>query len=103
MNWINLCIVGIIRENYTQHHTSLGTPQSGSYFDQTSGSVAAALSWQGRSQSDFTSLRGQGDLSSNSQLSSGFGILPHENVATSPVASTTTKHTTSSRYRHQLN
>lgn len=92
-----LNFVGIIRENYSQHHSSLSTPQSGSYFDQPSGSaVAAALGWQGRNQSDFSSLRSQSDLASNTQLPSAFGILPHENIATSPGV-TATKHTTSSR------
>lgn len=86
----------IIRENYTQHHSSISTPQTGSYFDQSSGSaVAAALGWQARGgQSDFT-LRNQGELNSNNQLPSAFGILPHENVASSP-APTPAKHSTSS-------
>lgn len=89
----------IIRENYTQHHSSISTPQSGSYFEQPSGSaVAAALGWQARSQSDFTALRSQGDLNSNNQLPSAFGILPHENVSSSPAPSTAavTKHSSSS-------
>lgn len=86
----------IIRENYTQHHSSISTPQTGSYFEQSSGSaVAAALGWQARSQSDFTALRSQGDLNSNNQLPSAFGILPHENVASSPAPSAT-KHSTTS-------
>lgn len=89
----------VIRENYTQHHSSISTPQSGSYFEQSSGSaVAAALSWQARGQSDFTTLRSQGDLNSNNQLPSAFGILPHENVSSSPAPAppTATKHSTSS-------
>lgn len=93
----------VIRENYTQHHSALSTPQSGSYFDQTSGSavasqLSAALGWQGRSQADFSSLRSQSDLSSNNQLPSAFGILPHENVPSSPGPSSTTPKTTSSVY-----
>lgn len=87
----------IIRENYTQHHSSISTPQTGSYFEQSSGSaVAAALGWQARGQSDFAALRGQGDLNSNNQLPSAFGILPHENVSSSPASSAATKHSTSS-------
>lgn len=88
----------IIRENYTQHHPSISTPQTGSYFDQSSGSVvAAALGWQARGQSDFTTLRNQGDLNSNNQLPSAFGILPHENVSSSPASTATaaTKHSSS--------
>lgn len=92
----------VIRENYTQHHSTLSTPQSGSYFDQTSGSavasqLSAALGWQGRGQADFSSLRSQSDLSSNNQLPSAFGILPHENVPSSPGPTTTAK-TSSSVY-----
>lgn len=89
----------VIRENYTQHHSSISTPQSGSYFEQSSGSaVAAALGWQARGQSDFTTLRSQGDLNSTNQLPSAFGILPHENVSSSPAPAppTATKHSTSS-------
>ncbi|XP_055310308.1 putative uncharacterized protein DDB_G0293878 isoform X5 [Sitodiplosis mosellana] len=91
----------IIRENYTQHHSSISTPQTGSYFEQPGGSaVAAALGWQARGgQSDFTTLRSQGDLNSNNQLPSAFGILPHENVSSSPAPSTAaaaTKHSSSS-------
>ncbi|XP_031620598.1 uncharacterized protein LOC116339086 isoform X3 [Contarinia nasturtii] len=89
----------IIRENYTPHHSSISTPQTGSYFEQPSGSAvaaAAALSWQARGQTDFTTLRSQGDLNTNNQLPSAFGILPHENVASSPAPSTATKHSSSS-------
>lgn len=90
-----------IRDNYTQHHSSISTPQTGSYFEQPSGSaVAAALGWQARSQTDFTALRSQGDLNSNNQLPSAFGILPHENVSSSPAPApappTATKHSSSS-------
>lgn len=90
----------VIRENYTQHHSALSTPQSGSYFDQTSGSavasqLSAALGWQGRGQTDFSSLRSQSDLPSNNQLPSAFGILPHENVSSSPGPSATAKSTSS--------
>lgn len=86
----------IIRENYTQHHSSISTPQTGSYFEQSSGSaVAAALGWQARGQTDFTALRNQGDLNSSNQLPSAFGILPHENVSASPAPSTATKHSSS--------
>lgn len=88
----------IIRENYTQHHSSIAAPQTGSYFEQPGGSVvAAALGWQARAgQSDFTTLRSQGDLNSNNQLPSAFGILPHENVSSSPAPSTAAATTKSS-------
>lgn len=87
----------IIRENYTPHHSAISTPQTGSYFEQPSGaSVAAALSWQARGQTDFTTLRSQGDINSNNQLPSAFGILPHENVSPSPAPSSATKHSSSS-------
>lgn len=90
----------VIRENYTQHHSSISTPQTGSYFEQSSGSaVAAALGWQARGQTDFTTLRSQGDLNSNNQLPSAFGILPHENVSSSPAPApptAATKHSTAS-------
>lgn len=88
-----------LRDNYTQHHSSISAPQTGSYFEQPSGSaVAAALGWQARGQTDFTTLRSQGDLNSNNQLPSAFGILPHENVSASPsaAASAATKQSASS-------
>lgn len=87
----------LIRENYTQHHSSISTPQTGSYFEQSSGSVvAAALGWQARGQTDFTStLRNQGDLNSNNQLPSAFGILPHENVTSPASTAPPTKHSSS--------
>lgn len=87
----------IIRENYTQHHPSISTPQTGSYFEQSSGSaVAAALGWQARGQPDFTTLRSQGDLNSNNQLPSAFGILPHESVSSSAAAPSASKHSSGS-------